>query len=73
MAAAAICMLHPSSVPEELAAHALPGLVAVACARGGSCVRACGLLAECLGDAALARWRGFLGDTATLTKRYACI
>ena len=39
-------MLHPASAPDELMAHAVPGMVAIACALGPHSVLAASMVAE---------------------------
>lgn len=68
--AAIICSLHPTAVPDELMAHALPGLLAVVCAVGSHSVPAAKLLSESVRNPRLARWRSFLGDTKLLIDRW---
>lgn len=67
--AAAIGMMHPDSVPSELLAHSVPGVLAVATARGSHSVLAARVLSEGLRAPYLARWRSFLGDSRLLTDR----
>ena len=72
LTAAAICMLHPASAPHELMAHAVPGMVAIACALGPHSLLAASMLAEGVLNPALARWQSYLGDLRALTNKYVC-
>lgn len=70
LTAAAVCLLHPAAVPDELLAHAVPGLLAIACARGPHSAAAAGMLQEGIADMKTARWKPFLGDGRALTDRW---
>ena len=69
LTAAAICMMHPTTVPHQLLVHAMSGLLAILTAAGPSSGSAAAMLSEALSSPLLVHWQPVLGNTSLVATK----